>query len=234
MKCFACSEPWHVQNLRNFWNPAKHLRYIIFLRTFCKNLLNLSVYAEPEEQSEPCQACIWCSVFLMKPDIFRTLIYSQSWHILKLRYVQNPVKCIRWSTLFRTLKYIYLGSSYIQNFNIFVQNSRHSILRIFKIQFTLVYLTPNILRAQGKFRNLSNMYDGLFSTEPCITLLYSELRAYSGLCQKSLMKNLFTTLCNPSIFRTAAYSVSKAYSEYCQTSDSCRISKIGRFIKNSV
>ena len=33
---------------------------------------------------------------------------------------------------------------------------------------TFVYLSPNILRAQGILRNLSNMYDGLFSAEPCV------------------------------------------------------------------
>ena len=36
---------------------------------------------------------------------------------------------------------------------------------------TLAYLTPNTLRAEGKLRNLLNMYDGLFSTEPCVTLV---------------------------------------------------------------
>ena len=41
---------------------------------------------------------------------------------------------------------------------------------------TLVYLNPGILRAQGILRNLTNMYDGLFSTEPCVTLVFSKLR----------------------------------------------------------
>ena len=47
---------------------------------------------------------------------------------------------------------------------------------------TLVYLNPNILRAQGILRNLLKMYDGLFSTEACVTLVYSELKAYSEHC----------------------------------------------------
>ena len=55
---------------------------------------------------------------------------------------------------------------------------------------TLAYLSPNILRAQGKLRNLSNMYDGLFSTEPCVPLVYSELEAYSEPSQISRMENL--------------------------------------------
>ena len=53
---------------------------------------------------------------------------------------------------------------------------------------TLAYLSPNILRAQGKLRNLSNIYDGLFSTEPCVTLVCPELKVYSGLCQISIME----------------------------------------------
>ena len=76
---------------------------------------------------------------------------------------------------------------------------------------TLVYLNRNILRAQGILRNLLKMYDGLFSTEACVTLVYSELKAYSEHCQISMMEILFTTLCNPSIFRTVAYSESTIF-----------------------
>ena len=59
---------------------------------------------------------------------------------------------------------------------------------------TLAYLSPNILRAQGKLRNLSNMYDGLFSTEPSVTLVYSKFKAYSGPCQISMMENFIHKL----------------------------------------
>ena len=44
---------------------------------------------------------------------------------------------------------------------------------------TLVYSSPGRLTAQGILRNLSNMYDGLFSKEHCVTLVFSELEAYS-------------------------------------------------------
>ena len=75
------------------------------------------------------------------------------------------------------------------------------------------------------------MYDGLFSTEPCVTLLFSELEAYSEPSQLFMMENfilepwhiqnprhihntakylsqniLFKTLCNPDIFRNLVYS----------------------------
>ena len=42
---------------------------------------------------------------------------------------------------------------------------------------TLVYSSPSILRTQEKLRTQSNMYDEPFSTEPCVTLAYSELKA---------------------------------------------------------
>ena len=59
----------------------------------------------------------------------------------------------------------------------------------------------------------------LFLTEPSVTLVYSELKVSSRSSQISVMeKILLTTLRIPSILRTVAYSESKAYLEYCQTS----------------
>ena len=54
------------------------------------------------------------------------------------------------------------------------------------------------------------MYDGLFSTDDGVTLAYSGLEGYSEPSQI-----IFRTMCKPSIFKTLAYSESKAYSEYC-------------------
>ena len=59
---------------------------------------------------------------------------------------------------------------------------------------TLVYSSPGRLRAQGILRNLSNMYDGLFSTEPCVKLVFSELEAYSELCQIFMIENFIHNL----------------------------------------
>ena len=59
---------------------------------------------------------------------------------------------------------------------------------------TLVYLSPNILRAQGILRNLSNMYDGLFSTEPCISLVYLKPKAYSEPFQISMVEKIIHNL----------------------------------------
>ena len=59
---------------------------------------------------------------------------------------------------------------------------------------TFVYSSPSILRTQGILRNLSDMYDGLFSTEPCVTLIYSELETYSKPCQISMVENFIHNL----------------------------------------
>ena len=59
---------------------------------------------------------------------------------------------------------------------------------------TLVYSSPIISRDQGIHRNLSNMHDGLFSTEPSVTLVYSELEAYLEPCQVSMMENFIHNL----------------------------------------
>ena len=59
---------------------------------------------------------------------------------------------------------------------------------------TLVYSSPGRLRAQGILRNLSNMYDGLFSTEPCVKLVFSELEAYSEPCQTFMIENFINNL----------------------------------------
>ena len=73
---------------------------------------------------------------------------------------------------------------------------------------TLVYSSPGRLRAQGILRSLSNMCGGLFSTEPYVTLVFSELEAYSEPCQIFMIKNFIRNLVS------AAYLESKAYSEH--------------------
>ena len=57
-----------------------------------------------------------------------------------------------------------------------------------------IFTTLNILRAQGKLRDLPNMYKVLFSTEPCVRLVYSELKAYSGPSQNFMMENFIHNL----------------------------------------
>ena len=53
---------------------------------------------------------------------------------------------------------------------------------------TLEDSSPGRLRAQGILRNLSNMRDGLFFTEPSVTLIFLELEAYSEPLQIFMME----------------------------------------------
>ena len=144
----------------------------------------------------------------MKPDILRTPIYSEPWHILKPWYIQNPAKYIRWSILFRTLKYsifrllIHSKPLHIQNssHSKYWESSKYSLRRIMcnlGIFTTLEDSSSGRLRAQGILRNLSHMYDELFSTEPCVTLVSSELEAYSEPYQIFAMENFIHNLVWP-------------------------------------
>ena len=62
------------------------------------------------------------------------------------------------------------------------------------IFMSLVYSSPGLLRAQGILRNLSMMHDGLFSTELCVTLVFSELETYPEPCQISMMEKFIHNL----------------------------------------
>ena len=143
---------------------------------------------------------IWNNQTLMKPDIFRTLVYSEPWHMLKPWYIQDLVNYKRRS-IFRTLNTAYLDSWYIQNLSIFItqgiqycESLKYSLHRTIDIFTTLVYLSPNILKAYGILRNLPNMYGGLFSTKPWVTLVYLELRAYPEPCQICMKENFIHNL----------------------------------------
>ena len=117
------------------------------------------------------------------------LTYSEPWHILKLWYIQNPVKYIRWIILFRNLRY--------SIFRLPIKYSLRRTMCNFGIFAILAYSSPGRLRAQGILRNLSKMYDGLFSTEPCVTLVFSKLEAYSESCQIFMMGNFIHNLVWP-------------------------------------
>ena len=69
-----------------------------------------------------------------------------------------------------------------------------------------------IFRTRGIFRTLSNIYDGKFYSQPCVTLAYLEPwniqnPKHIQNTAKHLSRNiLFKTLCNPDIFRNLVYS----------------------------
>ena len=56
----AYLKPWHIQNQRHNHNTGKHLLWNIIFK------------------------------FLCNPDIFRTLLYSPLWYVLKHSHIQNP------------------------------------------------------------------------------------------------------------------------------------------------
>ena len=69
-----------------------------------------------------------------------------------------------------------------------------------------------IFRTRGIFRTLSNVYDGKFYSQPCVTPAYLEPwhiqnPRHIQNTAKHLSRNiLFKTLCNPDIFRNLVYS----------------------------
>ena len=181
----------------------------------------------------------------MKPDIFRALIYSELWHILNPCYIQNPVKYIRWSILFRTLKYS-IFKLLIHSKTLHIQNSRHSkyweslkyilhrtmcnpdIFKTWQIEsprntqkpvkhvwlavFYKTLCNTGIFRTRGIFRTMSNIYDGKFYWQTCVTPAYLEPwhiqdPRHIQNTAKDLSRNIpFKTLCNPDIFKNLVYS----------------------------
>ena len=136
------------------------------------------------------------------------------WEILKRHYFFKSVSMIlydKWMWQFFLFLEITKKTPQDMQYWEYLKYSLHRTISNLGIFTTLVYLNPNMLRAQRILSNLLKMYDGLFSTEACVTLVYSELKAYSEHCQISMMEILFTTLCNPSIFRTVAYSESTIF-----------------------
>ena len=65
---------------------------------------------------------------------------------------------------------------------------------------------PGIFRTQGIFRTLSNIYDGKFYSQPCVTPAYLEPWHIQNTAKHLSRNILFKTLCNPDIFRNLVYS----------------------------
>ena len=121
------------------------------------------------------------------PNIFRTLsnIYKEIFYSEPLSKAYIDSQCTQDLSIFRTQ-----DIQYWESWKYILHRSMCS-LRIFT---TLVHLSPNILRGQGIIKNLSHMYDRLFPTEPCVTLICSELKAHSQPCQESMMEKFIHNL----------------------------------------
>ena len=142
-------EPWHIndpcrmkpsdiESQKYTQKPAKHL-WRVFSTEPCVTL----VYSELEAYLEPFQISmmenfiqnprhiqntgkhLWRNILfktLCNHDIFRTLVNSELWHILKSKHIQNPAEYLTWSFLLRTLsnyrrirRPIYSELSHVQN-----------------------------------------------------------------------------------------------------------------------
>ena len=106
--------------------------------------------------------------------------------------------------------------------------------RIYDAVFYRTLCNTGIFRARGIFRTLSNVYDGKFYSQPCVTSAYLEPRHIQNtakhLSRSISFKNLVQHqhIQKPTMFKTLVYSEIKAYSE------TYHISKMERLIKNPV
>ena len=101
----------HIQNPRHIHNTVKHLLWNILLN---KTLCN--------------------------PDIFRTLVYSQLWYILKSKHIQSPAEYLKWSILEPCVNIAYLNAQYIQAF----AYSEAQCVR-YSLMYQLFFKTTNLL-----------------------------------------------------------------------------------------
>ena len=120
-------------------------------------------------------------LFCMNKPYFYRIIFLTDWRHKRLKNNRSTV------ILRRALLWIFgkWACSELKTFK---------ILKSLKYSLRRTMCNPGILRAQGIFRNLPNMYDGLFFTEPCVTLVYWELQAFSEPCQISMMVNFIHSL----------------------------------------
>ena len=131
-------------------------------------------------------------LFCMNKPYFYRIIFVTDWRHKRLKNNRSTV------ILRRALLWIFgkWACWELKTFKIlkFLKYSLRRTMCNLSIFTTLVSLSPGILRAQGIFRNLPNMYDGLFFTESCVTLVYWELQAFSEPCQISMMVNFIHSL----------------------------------------
>ena len=149
---------------------------------------------------------------------------------MRLRYIQNSVHgvcdgvCyIRWSISVRTLcNYVVFRLLIHSNLSTFrteyIKKKResfvyswHRTLCSLRIFTTPVYSSHSIYDNQGIFRTLSNIYNGEFYSEQCVTLPYLEPwhiqnpRHIQNTLKYLWWNVLLKTICNPDIFRNLVY-----------------------------
>ena len=91
-------------------------------------------------------------------------------------------------------------------------NNQKPVKHVWRAVFYRTLCNTGIFRTRGIFRTLSNIYDGKFYSQPCVTPAYLEPwhiqnPRHIQNTAKHLSRNiLFKTLCNPDIFKTLVYS----------------------------
>ena len=91
-------------------------------------------------------------------------------------------------------------------------NTQEPVKHVWWAVFYRTLCNTGIFRIRGIFRTFSNIYDGKFYLQPCMTSAYLEPwhiqnPRYIQNTAKHLSQDiLFKILCNPDIFRTLVYS----------------------------
>ena len=91
-------------------------------------------------------------------------------------------------------------------------NNQKSVKHVWWAVFYRTLCNTGIFRTPGIFKTFSNIYDGIFYSQPCVTPAYLEPSHIQNSrhihnTAKYLSRNiLFKTLCSPDIFRTLVYS----------------------------
>ena len=118
------------------------------------------------------------------------------------------------------------------------RNTQNSVKHVRWGAFYRILCNTSMFRFRGIFRTLSNISDGKFYQQPCVTLVYLEPwhiqnPRHIQNTAKHLSRNiLFEKLCKSDIFRTLSIFKNLVYSEIKAYSEPCRISKMEYCIKN--
>ena len=108
---------------------------------------------------------------LYNPDIFRTLVYSEFWYILKSKHIQNPAKYLRLDILLTTLCHygrfrgpIYLKLFHIQYYYLMYQLSFRTTNVLLYPLMKIIYNFQNydIFKSLTVFRSLSDTLYSVF------------------------------------------------------------------------
>ena len=141
---------------------------------------------------------------------------------LKPWFIQNPVKYIQWSILFRTFcnysiyqtrdTFRIFRNKDIQNNSESLKYSLHRILCSLGIFTTLVYSNPSILRIRGILETQSNIYDVPFSIATlCNTGIFRTQGIFRTLSNTYYGEFYSESCVTLAYFRALAYLESKSY-----------------------